>query len=346
MHARGLLCSTALLAALFFAITHSSLAETCTTQSAMAAVDREGIAVAARSVAAIVQTNNVEALRSTVVAEVAKDFAPLQYLVGSTSAKVSGGLVAVDQVYLLDGSMLTRGADGRAPDAQFFCSLNNSVTEVDFAIPALPPGRYAFAIANVTPAGGGSHIPWRLSLLMRQEQGRWLLAGIYPRATTAAGHNGLWYWTSARQMAKEKQQWNAWLSYNAAADLLRPADFITTTHLEKLRAEAAAAAPPALSEGVTVDAPLVVKAANGTEYHFTALGVDDTLGAAALDIAAHLRVDSPLEPAAARARNNAAAAALVAAYPEMRGPFHGVWIYADAPGQSAFATEEPMSEIK
>jgi hypothetical protein len=144
-------------------------------------------------------------------------------------------------------------------------------------------------------------------------------------------------------LASNKQQWNAWLYYQAAAKLLQPAGFVNSTHLEKLRTEAASAAPSALSEGVSVDAPLVVKGADGAEYHFTGLGVDDSLG---LDVAAHLRVDDVGDAAAARKRNNDAAAALLAAYPEMRKVFHGVWIYAEATGKNPFATEEAMMDVK
>jgi hypothetical protein len=322
-------------------------AETCTTQSGLSQAERDGLAKAARNLAAMVQANNAAGLRAVVVAEVAKDFGALQYLVGTTAPKLAGGTAAVDQVYLLDATNLKRNADGSAPDAQFFCSLNHSTMEAEFVIPALPPGKYAFAMVTVAPpAGAAKPTPWRLSFLMRQEQGKWLLAGFYPKPMTAAGHDGLWYWTQARQMVKDKQAWNAWLYYQAAMNLLQPADFVLSTHLDKLRTEAVEAAPPALSEGVSVDAPLVVKGTDGTEYHFTGLGVDDSLAQASLDIETHLHVDSVADQAAARKRNNDAANALLAAYPELRKPFHGVWVYSEAPGQNPFATEQPMAEVK
>jgi hypothetical protein len=322
-------------------------AETCTTQSGLAQADRDDIAGTASKLAALVQANDAVQLKTASVAELAKDFGALQYVVGSTAPKLAGGTATVEQVYLLDATSLKRNPDGTAPDAQFFCSLNRSTMETEFAIPALPPGKYAFAMVTVAPASGAAKpAPWHLSFLMRQEQGKWLLAGFYPKQMTAAGHDGLWYWKQARQMAAEKQPWNAWLNYQAAINLLQPAGFVNSTHLDKLRTEAAGAAPPALSEGVSVDAPLVVKAADGTEYHFTGLGVDDSLGQPSLDITAHLHVDAAADPAAARKRNSDAASALLAAYPEMRKPFHGVWIYAEAVGQNPFATEMPMAEIK
>ena len=74
--------------------------------------------------------------------------------------------------------------------------------------------------------------------------------------------------------------------------------------------------------------------------------MDDSLAQASLDIETHLHVDSVADQAAARKRNNDAANALLAAYPELRKPFHGVWVYSEAPGQNPFATEQPMAEVK
>lgn len=337
---------------LFTLCSHIIRAETCTTQSALAPADRDALAAAARNLATLVQSNNATSLKSLSVGELAKDFTQLQYLVASTAPKLAGGIVTVEQVYVLDATALKRNADGSAPDAQFYCSLNRTTMEAEFAIPALPPGKYAFALVTIAPPPGAAKpAPWHLSFLLRQEsfapgQDNWLLAGLYPKALTAAGHDGLWYWTQARQFVTAKQPWDAWLYYQAAENLLQPAPFVNSTHLDKLRTEAGAAAPPALSEGVSIDAPLVVKAADGAEYHFTGLGVDDSLGQSAIDVAAHLHVDAGADPVAARKRNDAAASALLAAYPEMRKPFHGVWIIAEAPGQNPFTTEQSMPDIK
>ncbi len=344
-------------------------AETCITQSEIPAAQRDAIANTARSLATRVLANDAAALRAQSVAELAKDFGALQYLVATTAPKLAGGVPAVEQVYLLDATNLKRNADGSAPDAQFFCSLNRSPMEAEFDIPALPPGKYAFVMITIAPpAGATAPEPSRLSFLLRQEpqpqasagqpQSAWLLAGLYPRPMTAAGHDGLWYWTQARQMAKEKQPWNAWLFYQEARQLLQPADFVLSTHLDKLHSETTDAAPPALSDGISVDAPLVVKAADGTQYHFIGLAVDPAPAPSSapassqssaqpgLDIAVRLRVDPLADPAAARHRNTAAAAALLAAYPELRKPFHGVQVSAEALGQAAFNTEQPMADIK
>jgi hypothetical protein len=316
-------------------------AEVCTTQSQMTAADRQGLAAAARGLAEKVQADDVSGLRAATAAEYAKDFGGIGEVVASTAAHVKGGTLKVEQVYLLDGTQLKRGADGSVPDAQFFCSLNKSAAEADFSISGLAPGRYGFAIVDV-PDGSA---PWRLSFLLRQDQGQWEMAGFYPKPLLAAGHNGLWYWSQARLLTAQKEHWNAWLYYQQAESLLRPTNFIQSTHLEKLKTEEAAAAPTALSEGISADAPLVVKGADGAEYHFTALGVDDSLGNDKVDVMAHLKVDQIGDAAAARKRNSDAMDALLAAYPELRKPFHGVWMVAEVPGQNPFATEEAMNQI-
>lgn len=315
-------------------------AEVCTTQSQMKAADFDALNAAAMGLATKVQAGDVAGLKATTVAELGKDFSGVENVVGSTAPKVKGGVLTVEQVYLLDGSELKPGADGNLTDAQFFCTLNNSPSEVDFLIPQLPPGRYGFAIVNSKNAE-----PWRLSFLLRQEQGRWAMAGFYPRATMAAGHDGLWYWTEARQMVKRNERWNAWLYYQQAVMLLQPANFVQSTHLEKLRTEANGAAPPALSEGVSPSAPLVVKGADGTEYHFMGLGVDDSLGKDKVDVVVHVKVESLGDAAAARKVELAAMNALLAAYPELRKAFHGVWVFAEAAGQNPSVLEQSMADI-
>jgi hypothetical protein len=316
-------------------------AEVCTTQSQMTATDRDALAAAARGLATKVQANDVSGLQAATAADYSKDFSGIGPVVGNTAVKVKGGSLTVEQVYLLDATQLKRGADGSLPEAQFFCSLNKSVSEADFLISGLAPGRYGFVIVDVTDTPS----PWRMSFLLRQDQGQWTMAGFYPKPLSAAGHDGLWYWTQARTMAAQKERWNAWLYYQQAEGLLTPVNFLQSTHLEKLRAETSAAAPPALSEGVSAEAPLVVKGPDGVEYHFTALSVDDSLAKDKIDITANLKVDQIGDPVAARKRNSDAMVALLRAYPELRKPFHGVWMVAVVPGQNPFATEQPMNEI-
>ena len=215
--------------------------------------------------------------------------------------------------------------------------------------------------------------PERLSFLLKQApaglDAPWAMAGFYARPLTAAGHDGLWYWTHARDLVKAKQLWAAYLYYQQAQALLQPVPFVSSSHLDKLHKEISASAPPALSDGISADVPLVVRApaakvSGPADFRFTDLTTDDSLNADKIDILAHLAPEPPNDPTSASAktkadtksdarplplspkdRNAAAMAALLAAFPELRASFHGVWIFADSPGQSPFITEQPMANI-
>lgn len=326
----------------FFTGSLPMFAETCTTQSKMAPADRDVLSTAAKDLATRIQTGDVTGIRAASVAEVAQDFTGISDVVGATSPRLKGSDPVVDAIYLLDGSTIKRAADGSPSEGQFFCTLADAAaSEVDFFIAALPPGKYAFAVVTMR----GIPAPWHLSFLLRQDQGKWLMAGLYPKPTTAAGHDGLWYWTQGRQMAARNEHWNAWLYFKQAEALLLPAPFIQSPHLEKLRTETTAAAPPPLAAGISPSSPLIVKAKDGVEYRVTALGVDDSLGASSIDIALHLQTETLGDQAAARKRNIAAMSALLASYPELRKAFHGIWVFAEIPGQGPYATEQSMSDI-
>ena len=312
-------------------------AEVCMTQSQMQPADRDALKAVAEAMAAKIQAGDQAALRSVTIAEFQKDFSGLAGTVQAAAPNLKGAAAQVEQLYVLDASTLKPATNGSNPDAQFFCTLNKSALETDFAIPQLPPGKYAFAMVRMEEAK-----PWRLSFLLRQDAGQWLLAGLYPKPLTADGHDGLWYWKQARTMQAAKQSWAAWLYLQEAQSLVLPANFVSSTHLEKLQGELQSVAPPAVASGVSADAPLVVKSASGAEYRFTQISVDDSLG---LDVAAHLKVDSLEDAAAARKRNIDAMVALLEAHPELRTAFHGMWIFADAPGKNPYATELTMPEI-
>ena len=336
-------------------------AEDCITQSALAPADRAALADAAHAIAAAVQANDAATLRASSTPDIQRDFGALQYMVAVTSPKLAGATPNVEQLYVLDATPLKPNTDGSNPEAQFYCSLNKTTMEADFAFPALPPGRYAFVMVSIA----AKPIPWRLSMLLSQTSGKWLLAGIYPKPVTLAGHDGLWYWTQARQFAQAKQQWDAWLYYQAAMNLLRPADFVLSTHLDKLHTETTAATPPALSEGISPQSPLVLKSpakptpptkaetkadpnaapATPSDLHFVALAVTDSAASDTPILAATLHADALTDPAAARQRNTDAAQALLTAYPELRKPFHSIAITTESPGQPPLATEIPIADL-
>ena len=309
--------------------------ETCTTQSAMQPADREALAGAARDLTAKLQGGDSAGLEGGTIPELRKDFSGIRAAALELAPHLKGDTLVVDQVYLLDATTLAAGSD-----AQFFCTLNKSQTEVDFSIAGLAAGTYGFAVVY-----GQGVSPWRVSLLLRRDAGRWLLAGFFPGPTQAAGHDGVWYWREARRLNAAKQPWTAWLYYTEAQALLRPAGFVQSSHLERLQDEQKAAAPPALSAGVSATTPLVIKGPDGTEYRITGLSVEALSGRSKPDVLVHMD-EASTDPAMLRTRGDGLAKALVSAYPELRSSFDGVLVSLDATGRPGLITEHAMAAIK
>ena len=326
------------------AVSHSVMgAQACTTQARMTSEIRNGLSDAALNLAQAVQQGDGSKVQGMTIAEFsdAAAFAPTMSLVRATSTRLANDALHVTQIYELDAS--SRGA-GDASDADFSCPLIGSTSETDFAIPGLPRGLYGFAMVEAT----GDH-PSLLSFLLRQDGGVWKLAGFYPRATTAAGHDGAWYWKSARTYAKADELWLAWIFYGEAAELLRPANFVTSTNLDRLLSERRTAAPPELIGGIGQNNPLVVKAmdskAGMSEYRLTDLSAAGSEDDKELNLILHLQVQDVSDPVIITARSKAAAQAVLDAHMELRQAFHGVWVFAGLQGHEPLVTEETISNI-
>lgn len=303
---------------------------------------RTAIQSSANELAGYIAAGASDKVRARTIPQFASDqFSGIQSAVQDAATHFKGTAPILQSLWLLDATDLKPGSDGTLQDGQFFCSLKQSASSVTVTIPSLPPGRYAVAIAN----GQGS-AAWRLTLLLQEVAGRWQLAGLFPEAMTMGGHDGLWYWNTARSYRDQKQPWNAWISYQIAHRLLQPAPFMTSSHLDKLDDEMTKAAPAALSQGVSSRVPLVLKTADGQDLFVTDIAPDDSLGDNTVDVGIHIRAEAIADPVKARARNRAAALAFARAYPELRNAFHGIWVYADAPGQPPFATEEPFANLQ
>ena len=177
----------------------------------------------------------------------------------------------------------------------------------------------------------------------------WKMAGFYPRATTAAGHDGVWYWNSARTYAKADELWLAWIFYGEATELLRPANFVTSTNLDRLLSERRASAPPELVSGIGGNDPLVVKSADSkgavTEYRLSNLSTGESQDGKELNLILHLREDDGSDPAIVAARSRAVAQALLDAHMELRQAFDQVWVFAGSQGQEPSVTEQTISNI-
>jgi hypothetical protein len=318
-------------------------AQLCTTQAKMTSDVRNSLSDAALLLAQAVQRDDSSKVQQLTIREFAdaSSFAPTMNLVQSTSSRVAGAALQVTQIYELDASAR---AGGDASDADFSCPLIATTSETDFAISGLPRGLYGFAMVKAS----GSH-PWLLSFLLRKDDGVWKLAGFYPRATTAAGHDGIWYWNSARTYAKADELWLAWIYYGEAAELLRPANFVTSTNLDRLLADRRASAPAELVGGIGSSNPLVLKShdskAGAIEYRLTNLSAEESQGGKDLNLILHLQAEDANDPASATARSKAAAQAVLDAHMELRQAFHQVWVFAASDGHEPLVTEQTISEI-
>ena len=320
-------------------MTPAARAQSCTTQAKMSAEDYAALNEFALGVASAVKAGDTARVETLSAPDLAGNFAPTGFLVRSTADKIGRETVRVTQVYELDA---TKRMANDPSMAEFSCLLTGTTSETDFAIPALPPGFYGFAMVE---ASGGAR-PWLLAFVLRRDAGVWKLAGFSAHARTSAGHDGVWFWTKARERVAAKENWVAWVLFGEAYELLRPASFVTSTNLDKLLAEQKAAAPPELADGIAAGNPMVLKGAGAAEYRFTGIGAEGSDDGKRLNLMLHVGVDSVGDAVAAKAFNTAAAKALLDAHKELRQGFDGVWVFAEATGQPPFAMELKMGEIR
>jgi hypothetical protein len=307
-------------------------AATCATQEQMTGSQRDALASAARSMVGQVQQGNAEALRANTLPAVAADFSGIAASVTSLQPLLQSAAITVENLYALDASNEPEGA----PRTDFYCGS----PVVTLSLTGIPRGMYALAILHAT----GVPKPQQISLILaKTAENRWLLAGIFSKPMTEAGHDGLWYWVSARKFAQAKMDWNAWLYYRLAAELLAPVDFLSSSNLEKLHRETDAVHPASLPEtsAIAIDA-------HGSAFKITAIGTTSALGPLDLDV--HYNPDAEQtgqlhNPTAARQQVVDLMTALLAQHPELRLAFHGMWMHADEGNTSIFALDLPMDGV-
>jgi hypothetical protein len=327
-------CALAILTAAYAgAFLPHAKAASCTTQSQMAAPLRDTLAGAARTIIAQVRSGDVQALRANTIPQVAADFGGIAASAASLKPLVLGAAITVDNLYALDASTEPAGS----PRTDFYCG--SPVVALNFT--GLPPGTYALALLHAT----GVPQPQQVALILaKTADNRWMLAGFFSKPMTEAGHDGVWYWVSARKYAQMKQDWGAWLYYRLAAQILDPVEFLSSSNLEKLHHEADAVKPQNLPDG---SAPVTL-ASTGSSFALTNVDTTTALGPLDLDVhytpnptqAAQLR-----DPPAARGQMIAVMTALLAQHPELRTAFHGMWVHADQGSATLFALELPMDGI-
>jgi hypothetical protein len=233
-------------------------------------------------------------------------------------------------LYLLDASSLAAPAD-----TQFFCSNASGALTVTITMRALPPGRYAVALADAAGAPLGGQLG--LILAWDGPANGWKLGGLFVRQGIFDGHDGVWYWARARELAKEDLPWSAWYCYEAARSLLVPVDFLSSPNLEKLGGEQAQiknspldAFPYSLPDG-------------SRTWKIDAVRLDTTLRQA--DLGVTYESTGVTDPAALRTEAVAVLSALLKAQPGLRENFHGLWAYAVKDGKPTPVIELPMTQI-
>jgi hypothetical protein len=308
-------------------------AVTCTTQSQMTDAQRSVYVQAARTLANDVQMGNLPAVKANTIASVAAQFDSIAGTIQSIAPNLQGATLTVDSIYSLKATDLKSPAD-----TQFFCSVPGSQLLITISIPQLPPGDYALVVVHAT----GVKQPQQLAMILANDpagSAQWKLAGFFARPLAVAGHDGVWYWTKAREYAKSHQGWNAYFYYQTAAYLLTPVDFLSSPNLEKLQKEMSGVRPDGLP-----DAEPMKLDANGQTFDVTNIHTDGSLGG--LDLVVNYKSNDVSDPVATRSRNVEVMKAFLTQHPELRSAFHGFWVYANAENQRPFAIELPMNQIQ
>ena len=290
---------------------------------------RTALVQAARNIASAMQSGNASAVQAMTIAPVKAQFDPIANTIQQAAPRLAGATITVDALYDLDASDLKTATE----DTAFYCGVANSPVHMDITIPQLPKGHYALTLVHAT----GVKDPQQMAFLL-QKDGDWQLAGLFVKPMLLAGHDSVWYWTKARAYNQKNQKWNAYFYYATAAYLAAPADFITSANLDKLNQEAAAAKP----EGLPGAQPMVITSGNNT-FPVTEIHTDGSLGG--LDLVLRYTATDTSDPVAGRARNLELMKAVLAAHPELREGFHGLWVFAEAPNQRPYGNEVAMSEI-
>ncbi len=306
-------------------------AATCTTQSQMTAAQRDTVVNAARSILTDVQSGDLGDLRANTLPAVAANFSGIVSFVDYLKPIVQPATITVNDVYSLDNA----GAPA-APATDFYCGS----PVVAFHFTNLPPGDYALALLHAT----GVPNPQQVSLVLAQaSENRWMLAGFNGKPMIAAGHDGLWYWNSARRYAQTNDKWDAWLYYRVASDLLDPVSFLSSPNLERLQQEANQARPANLP-----GAQPMTLTVNSENFAVTSIGTSTLLKWLDLDVQYTPNSTETLQlrdPQAARQQAVSIMSALLELHPELQNAFRGIWVHAEQGNASLFALELPMAAI-
>lgn len=303
-------------------------AATCTSQAETSATDRDQIAAAGMQLSADIANQDMAALQAALLPSESAAWDGIRAAAEQAGGFVKGGRIQIRNVYLLDASSLT------APeDTQFFCSDSTGSLTVTINMRSLPPGRYAVVLADAA----GAPQAGQLGFILGWTAQGWRLGGLFARPGDFDGHDGVWYWSRARDAAKSNLDWSAWYLYDLARHLLVPVDFLSSPNLQKLAQEQEQltnsprdAFPYSLSDGPRT-------------WKLDSIHLDTSLNQPDLGITYESM--GITDPAAAHTEAVAVLSALLKAHPGLRQNFHGLWAYAMNGGKRTYAIELPMAQI-
>jgi hypothetical protein len=305
-------------------------AASCISQGEMQAPDREQIAAAGMQLSVDIVNQDSTALQAALLPAEAAEWEGIRAAADRAQPLVKGGQIQIRNLYLLDATALTAPAD-----TQFFCSDTSGSLTVTLSMQALPPGRYAVVLADAA----GAPLAGQLGFILGWDKSApgWKLGGLSVRPGAFDGHDGVWYWSRAREVSRADLTWSAWYCFEAARYLLVPVDFLSSPNLEKLahEQEQLKNSPRDAFPFTLTDGPRTWK--------IEAIRLDTTLNQP--DLGVTYETMGVTDPAAARTEAVAVLSALLKEHPGLKENFHGLWAYALKDGKRTFAIELPMAQI-
>lgn len=325
------LCWSGLIALVLFAPA-SGFAVSCTTQAELSAQDRGTLASIGEQLSDAVIRQDTSALQSVLLPSLANQWEGIKGAVEQAAPIVKGGKTQLRNLYLLDASSLATPTD-----TQFFCSNTAGSMTVTITMRGLPPGKYAVVLSDATGATLAGQMGFVLAWDQTGAPG-WKLGGFSAREGMFNGHDGVWYWTRARELARSNMPWAAYYCYDAAHYLELPVDFISSPNLDKLTQEQAKINGAPTEESF----PASVTTGDRT-WKIDAVRLDPTLHEP--DLGVTYESAGNTDPAVARTEAIAVLGALLKAHPGLRENFHGMWAYASSGGKVTPIMELPMGQI-
>jgi hypothetical protein len=326
------LCSRILIAALLVAAPAAGFAASCTTQSELTQGDRTNLASLGEQLSEAVLRQDTSALQTVLLPAVSGQWEGIREAVEQAAPLVKGGKAQLRNVYVLDASTLTAPSD-----TQFFCSNANGSMTVTISMHALPPGKYALVLSDAAGAALAGQMGFVLVWDTAGASG-WKLGGFSARQGSFGGHDAVWYWTRARELARSNLPWAAWYCYDTARYLELPVDFLSSPNLDKLVQE-----QMRIKGGPSEDTfPYSVTSGDRT-WKIDGIRLDASLHEPDLGVTYESTGSS--DPAVLRTEAIAVLGALLKAQPGLRENFHGMWAYASTNGKATPVMELPMAQI-